>query len=78
MTGAPDIILNVDDTEAIRYAKTRVLQAAGFEVHDPLDEWQRTERAERLRLPGDPLHYGPLGNERFGRFIAAGVTAPRL
>ncbi len=50
---------------------------AGFEVHDPLAGWQGTERAAELQLPGDPLHYAPLGNERFGRFIAAGLRADR-
>jgi hypothetical protein len=50
---------------------------AGFVVHDPLDAWRRTERPERLQLPGDPLHYAPAGNERFGRFIAEGIRAPR-
>ena len=28
------ILLNVDDTEALRYAKTRILQQAGFEVRE--------------------------------------------
>jgi lysophospholipase L1-like esterase len=51
--------------------------AAGFSVHDPLPEWKRTEHAGALQLPGDPLHYGPLGNERFGRYIAARVLADR-
>ncbi|MGG5822692.1 response regulator [Falsiroseomonas sp. HW251] len=32
MSGSPEIILNVDDTEAIRYAKTRTLRRAGFTV----------------------------------------------
>lgn len=27
-----DLILNVDDTEAARYAKSRILQRAGFQV----------------------------------------------
>jgi hypothetical protein len=48
-------------------------RAAGFTVHDPLPGWQHTERPERLRLPGDTLHYGAEGNERFGRFIAEGI-----
>src|SRR5690348_13001896 len=30
----PAIILNVDDNEAGRYAKSRVLKAAGFIVHE--------------------------------------------
>jgi lysophospholipase L1-like esterase len=49
--------------------------AAGFSVHDPLPEWTRTEHAAALQLPGDPLHYGPLGNDRFGRFIATRLLA---
>jgi hypothetical protein len=49
-------------------------RAAGFLVHDPLPEWRRTDRPEALRLPGDPLHYGPTGNERLGRFIAAALA----
>jgi lysophospholipase L1-like esterase len=52
-------------------------RAAGFAVHDPLPEWRRTERPEALRLPGDPLHYGPAGNERLGRFIAAALAPQR-
>ncbi len=32
MTADNDLILNVDDTEAARYAKTRILQRAGFRV----------------------------------------------
>jgi PAS domain S-box-containing protein len=32
MTAGNSLILNVDDAEAIRYARTRVLQRAGFEV----------------------------------------------
>ena len=28
------ILLNVDDTEALRYAKTRILRQAGFEVRE--------------------------------------------
>jgi signal transduction histidine kinase len=32
MTSYDDLILNVDDTEAARYAKTRILQRAGFQV----------------------------------------------
>ena len=31
-TPEPRLILNVDDTEAVRYAKTRTLQRAGYEV----------------------------------------------
>jgi lysophospholipase L1-like esterase len=50
---------------------------AGFEVHDPLATWQGRERPEALQLPGDPLHYGPLGNERFGRFIAGAIAPER-
>jgi hypothetical protein len=50
-------------------------RAAGFAVHDPLPDWKRTERAAALQLPGDPLHYGPLGNDRFGRYIAARLMA---
>jgi hypothetical protein len=52
-------------------------RAAGFAVHDPLPEWRRTDRPEALRLPGDPLHYGPLGNDRLGRFIAAALAPSR-
>ena len=51
-------------------------RAAGFTVHDPLAGWQRSERPERLRLPGDALHYGPRGNGVFGRYIAAQLRAP--
>jgi hypothetical protein len=52
-------------------------RAAGFTVHDPLAEWKHTEHAGALQLPGDPLHYGRLGNERFGRYIAARLLADR-
>ena len=31
--GQTPLILNLDDTEAIRYAKTRALTAAGYEVY---------------------------------------------
>lgn len=48
---------------------------AGFEVRDPLPAWQGRERPEDLRLPGDTIHYGPLGNERFGRFVAEAIAA---
>lgn len=50
---------------------------AGFEVRDPLDAWLSHERAEQLRLPGDSLHYGARGNERFGAFIAQAVQGGR-
>lgn len=50
-------------------------RAAGFEVHDPLVEWRKSEDPAALRLPGDPLHYGPAGNDRFGRAIAAAIEA---
>ncbi len=32
MSGTPEVILNVDDNEAVRYARTRVLQRAGYSV----------------------------------------------
>jgi lysophospholipase L1-like esterase len=50
-------------------------RAAGFVVHDPLAVWQRRERAEALRLPGDALHYGARGNRVFGRYIADALSA---
>ena len=52
-------------------------RAAGFTVHDPLDAWLRAERPEALRILDDPVHYGPHGNDRFGRFIAARLQAAR-
>ena len=39
------ILLNVDDTEALRYAKTRILRHAGFEV------WGSRNRKRGLRIP---------------------------
>ena len=34
MSGTPEVILNVDDNEAVRYARTRVLQRAGYSVDE--------------------------------------------
>lgn len=48
-------------------------RAAGFAVIDPIERWRGAERAESLRLPGDALHYGPAGNARLGRVIAAAL-----
>lgn len=57
--------------EAVREAG----EAAGFSVHDPLDEWRDTEQFEDLRSPGDNLHYGPQGNRTLARFVAHAVHA---
>ncbi len=45
-------------------------RAAGFTVHDPLDEWRASTRPEALRLPGDALHYRGDGNRVLGRYVA--------
>lgn len=44
-------ILNVDDFDAARYAKTRVLQNAGFSVLEASNGTEALEMTERLR-PG--------------------------
>jgi lysophospholipase L1-like esterase len=49
-------------------------RAAGFIVHDPLDEFVAHERPESLRLPGDSLHYDPRGQRVFARFIAHAIA----
>jgi lysophospholipase L1-like esterase len=50
-------------------------RAAGFAVHDPLDEFVAHEREESLRMPGDSLHYDPRGQRVFARFIAREIEA---
>ncbi len=48
-------------------------RAAGFQVADPLDAWTASERASRLHLPGDSLHYDPHGQRVFAAFIARAI-----
>ncbi|HET7528588.1 MAG TPA: response regulator [Burkholderiaceae bacterium] len=45
------LILNVDDTEGARYAKTRTLQHAGFEVIEGSCGADALQQVERLRPP---------------------------
>lgn len=49
MNGRPPIILNVDDTEVARYAKTRTLQHAGFQVEEAHDGGSALAFMEALR-----------------------------
>lgn len=63
---------------ALHAQVARWAREAGLLVADPWPEWQRSERAERLRLPGDSLHYGPRGNAVFGGFIARALRSRGL
>lgn len=45
----PMLILNVEDYEAARYAKTRVLQNAGFRVEEAHNGVEALEMVERLQ-----------------------------
>lgn len=48
-------------------------RAAGFTVHDPIDEWRASTRPEALRLPGDALHYRGEGNRVLGAYVARAI-----
>jgi DNA-binding response OmpR family regulator len=43
------VILNVDDTEAVRYAKSHTLRTAGFTVEEAINGAQALQRVEELR-----------------------------
>jgi signal transduction histidine kinase len=49
MEGTKHLILNVDDDEAQRYSKSRILTHAGFEVVDGETGAEALEKAERLQ-----------------------------
>ena len=43
------LILNVDDTEPLRYAKTRILQRGGYRVEEAASGARAMELVEKLR-----------------------------
>jgi PAS domain S-box-containing protein len=45
------ILLNVDDTEALRYAKTRILQQAGFEVREAATGGEALDLVSEINPP---------------------------
>ncbi|WP_082145615.1 PAS domain S-box protein [Microvirga massiliensis] len=51
MNKAPITILNLDDTDAIRYAKSRTLRKAGYHVVEASTGYEALRLAEELRPP---------------------------
>ena len=54
----------------------KTAEDAGFEVIDPLSQWQGRYDPAELRVHGDALHYSAAGNDLLAHTIADAVIAP--